>query len=123
MHKQKMSNTERIRLLLKGLCADKRNVVYLMSSRTREHLDGEFGDLNVGLSAENGIYIKHMRVSRKARKNGDGEWVNLMGETDLSWREKVLEVSTFHLEQFLNLVFLSADFRVLHRVSGFLPFC
>ncbi|KAJ1561955.1 Trehalose-6-P synthase/phosphatase complex subunit [Nowakowskiella sp. JEL0078] len=69
--------------VLMHLSADPKNIVYLMSGRTKDSLDVFGGIPNVGICAENGCFIKFA---------GKNKWETMLPETDLSWKKKVLEI-------------------------------
>ena len=75
--------------LLTRLCADERNVVYLVSGRKREELRIFESVPGCGLSAENGIFI---------RRVGETNWETMFFDSDLSWRDKVFEILEFYQE-------------------------
>ena len=48
--------------VLKGLCADTRNTVYIISGRRMEDLIEWFGDIeNLGIAAEHGYFIRYAK--------------------------------------------------------------
>eukprot|EP01114_Cavostelium_apophysatum_P002573 TRINITY_DN1228_c0_g1_i2.p1 TRINITY_DN1228_c0_g1~~TRINITY_DN1228_c0_g1_i2.p1 ORF type:complete len:776 (+),score=198.46 TRINITY_DN1228_c0_g1_i2:1922-4249(+) len=68
--------------ILGRLCADERNVVYVVSGRDRATLMGWFGNLPIGLVAEHGYYI-----CDKANTPEGAEWTSL--DCDLSWKANI----------------------------------
>lgn len=63
---------------LTALAADPRNIIIVMSGRSREQLAGWFGSIpNISLAAENGFYYKVPQLGE--------EWVCLDPTVDLSW--------------------------------------
>ncbi|KAG0326717.1 hypothetical protein BGZ99_009115 [Dissophora globulifera] len=89
--KGKTSNEDMIRIV-KQLTSDPRNVVYIMSGRTREGLDQIFGGIdNIGLCAEGGCFLKFA---------GKSSWENQVQEgTDMQWRKKVMEMFEYYKER------------------------
>ncbi|RUO96840.1 glycosyltransferase family 20-domain-containing protein, partial [Jimgerdemannia flammicorona] len=77
------SSPHRLVQLLTKLTSDPRNLVYVMSGRTKDSLDERLGKVpNLGLSAENGCYLKAP----------NGKWENLFEDVDLGWKQSVTEV-------------------------------
>ena len=85
--------------LLSELVQLPQTVVYILSGRRCEHLDGWFGDAGVGLVAEYGCFVKHPQliedmlkqqendfISGKEMKNG---WRSLATQADLSWKDTI----------------------------------
>ncbi|KAJ3125336.1 hypothetical protein HK098_000343 [Nowakowskiella sp. JEL0407] len=72
------------------LAADPKNVVYLMSGRTKDSLEVFRNIPNVGLCAENGCFVKFANKTR---------WESMLPETDLSWKKKVLEVFEYYTDR------------------------
>ncbi|KAF9315711.1 hypothetical protein BG003_002709 [Podila horticola] len=66
------------------LAQDPRNIVYIMSGRTKESLDEVFGSIpGIGLCAEGGCFLKLA---------GKTVWENQVPEgSSMQWREKVME--------------------------------
>ncbi|KAG0051625.1 hypothetical protein BGZ83_003502 [Gryganskiella cystojenkinii] len=89
--KGKTSNEEMVRTVAQ-LTQDPRNIVYIMSGRTRESLDKIFGSIeNIGLCAEGGCFLKPA---------GKTAWENQVPEgTDLQWRKKVMEMFEYYKER------------------------
>lgn len=92
--KGKTTNEEMLKII-KQLAADPRNVIYIMSGRTRQSLENIFGSIDsIGLCAEGGCFLKH---------TGKSTWEDQFQEgADMQWRKKVMEVST-KLYLFVNL--------------------
>ncbi|KAI8814676.1 glycosyltransferase family 20-domain-containing protein [Cladochytrium replicatum] len=76
--------------LLVQLTSDPQNLVYLVSSRSRENLDVFKGIANLGMCAEAGCFIKYAGKSR---------WENMMADADISWKKKVLEVFEYYTDR------------------------
>jgi trehalose 6-phosphate synthase/phosphatase len=81
--------TERMISVLKGLCADARNTVFVVSGKERHSLTNSLqGIPNLGLAAEHGMFIswptKHVDSKRR--------WETLVPETDRSWRSLAISI-------------------------------
>ncbi|KAF9364013.1 hypothetical protein BGX34_002776 [Mortierella sp. NVP85] len=89
--KGETSNEDMLRTL-QHLASNPRNVVYIMSGRTRDSLDKVFGTLdNVGLCAEGGCFLKPA---------GKKTWETLVQEgIDMQWRKKVMEMFEYYKER------------------------
>lgn len=79
-----------IRRFLQRLCADRRNLVYLMSGRSAETLEGWFGDLDIGMVSEQGCAIQHP---------GETIWEPTIEIDDQSWRASVLPILQYFTER------------------------
>lgn len=76
------------KVILQKLAADPVNIVYLVSTRQKADLH-EFEEIkNLGLSAENGGFIKY---------SGSDLW-EASDEIDLSWRVTVLQILEYYTE-------------------------
>ena len=65
--KGKTTNEEMLKII-KRLAADPRNVIYIMSGRTRQSLENIFGSIeSIGLCAEGGCFLKPSRAGRCLR--------------------------------------------------------
>ncbi|KAI8925405.1 glycosyltransferase family 20-domain-containing protein [Entophlyctis helioformis] len=84
------ANIFRVKTILQLLSKDPCNIVYLISSRSRTDLDEFFLLPNIGVSAENGCFIKYA---------GRNKWETLLQDQDLSWRKKVLEVFDYYTDR------------------------
>ena len=76
--------------LLARLAADNKNIVYLMSTKRKEALEIFKSIPNLGMSAENGSFIKF------ADKNF---WSPLFPEIDTSWKKGVLEIFEYYSDR------------------------
>ncbi|KAJ3284561.1 threalose-6-phosphate phosphatase, partial [Blyttiomyces sp. JEL0837] len=76
--------------LITSLASDPRNLVYIMSGRKREELGDFIGIPNVGLCAENGIFLMY------ANRN---KWETMLTDHDLSWRKQVLEIFEYYTDR------------------------
>lgn len=89
--------SSRLVSILRALVADSRNVVYIVSGRTKANLDETLGSVvpGLGLSAENGCFLK---------RPGNATWTALH-EADSSavhhtvWREKVAQIFDYYSER------------------------
>jgi len=81
--------TERMISSLKALCADKHNVVFVVSGKERHSLANGLGAIpNLGLAAEHGMFIS-WPTNKKSPKR---RWETLLPETDRSWRPLALTI-------------------------------
>jgi len=71
--------------LLKSLCSDQRNIVYLISGRDKRFLEKHLGDLPIGISCEHGAFFR----SYNHQKNQMEPWQNYTSSLDLSWKDSV----------------------------------
>jgi len=74
--------------VLKKLCSDTKNLIYIISGRDRKFLEEWFSDLRIGLAAEHGNFIRKCPeqfgvVSSWEEKGSDG---------DLSWRQPIKQI-------------------------------
>ncbi|KAJ2374500.1 hypothetical protein IW150_003064 [Coemansia sp. RSA 2607] len=75
---------------LKKICADPRNFVCVISGRDREFLNLHLGSIKgLALSGEHGSFIRY----------ADGEWINLLEEMDMSWKDDVMSIFQFYTER------------------------
>lgn len=75
---------------LKALSALPDTYVYILSGRSRLHLEKWFGDCGVGLSAEHGCFYKHPKKLSDSQQfaaepDSDG-WFCLTNQMDTSWK-------------------------------------
>ncbi|KAI7905428.1 glycosyltransferase family 20-domain-containing protein [Cokeromyces recurvatus] len=76
--------------LLTKLTADPRNAVYVISGRTKLNIETDLGSIpNLGLSAENGYYIKPL---------GE-EWQQVYDNVDFSWKPTIKEIFQYYTER------------------------
>lgn len=69
---------------LATLCADPKNVVYIISGRDGEFLEEHLGHIpNLGMSAEHGCFI---------RAPGAKEWISLTDDLNMDWKKDVLQI-------------------------------
>lgn len=69
---------------LHSLCDDPKNTVFIVCGHTRAQMAEWFEELNVGLIAEHGCFLKWPGV--------DSEWQQTLPPQDDAWREAVLPV-------------------------------
>jgi len=85
-----------VRDILKALCADARNFVYIISGRDRQCLQKWLGRLGVGFSAEHGSFFLPMpreyRKSLDSSGNDKFPWEDASAEMDFSWKAEVLSL-------------------------------
>jgi trehalose 6-phosphate synthase/phosphatase len=81
---------------LERLCADERNIVYIISGRDGSFLQKHLGSIaGLGMSAEHGCFL---------REPGAKEWIDLTENIDMSWMDDVEEI--FKCSSFLlSLIF------------------
>jgi trehalose 6-phosphate synthase/phosphatase len=86
--------TESMINALTGLCADKRNTVFVVSGKERHSLTNSLqGIPNLGLAAEHGMFISWPTKQTLGKRR----WETLVPETDRSWRSlavTIMEVYT-----------------------------
>ncbi|CAJ0759091.1 4073_t:CDS:10 [Entrophospora sp. SA101] len=76
---------------LKELADDPKNKVWIISGRDTYALDKWLGGIKkLGFSAEHGGFIKSPESD---------EWINLMKDIDMSWKDDVLEIFTYYKER------------------------
>lgn len=75
--------------VLKGLCEDKRNTVFVVSGKERHSLTNSLhGIPNLGLAAEHGMFISWPTKQTTAKRR----WETLVPETDRSWRSLAMSI-------------------------------
>ncbi len=79
---------------LKDLCADKRNIVFVVSGKERHSLTDTLSDIpNLGLAAEHGMFVSWPENIRGKKRI----WETLVPDQDRSWRSiaiTIMEVYT-----------------------------
>jgi trehalose 6-phosphate synthase/phosphatase len=78
--------TEELLALLKGLSADHRNEVVIISGRDRDTLEHWFGSMNLGLIAEHGAWLK------------EGEW-RVLEPVANEWKEQIRSILEMHVDR------------------------
>ncbi|EGF78115.1 hypothetical protein BATDEDRAFT_90772 [Batrachochytrium dendrobatidis JAM81] len=84
------AEVNRAKTLLRNLCENEHNIVYLMSGRRRSDLEAFFEIPSLGICAENGSFIKYSDRSK---------WEIVLQDQDFSWRKKVLEVFEYYTDR------------------------
>lgn len=79
-----------LRRFLQRLTSDPANFVYIMSGRSMGTLDQWFGDIAVGLIAEQGCDYRHPSAET---------WESLVVNTDQSWRAGVMPILQYFTER------------------------
>lgn len=79
-----------LRRSLYVLSSDPRNVVFILSGRSRQTLESWFGDLSVGLVSEHGCEFRHPGISK---------WEPLVVIHDASWRDSVVPILDYFTER------------------------
>jgi len=82
--------------ILKKLCSDPRNTVFVVSGKEKHSLTSTLGNIpNLGLAAEHGMFISW--PSSKVDKENNRNWQTLVPEQDRTWRDiaiTIMEVYT-----------------------------
>ncbi|KAL7308396.1 Trehalose-6-P synthase/phosphatase complex synthase subunit, variant 2 [Mucor circinelloides] len=96
---------------LKTLAEQPDTYVYILSGRSRHHLDSWFESTGVGLSAEHGCFYKHPASIRdkinpvaasnegKLIKEEDNKWYCLVEQVDPSWKETIRPLFQHYTER------------------------
>ncbi|EEB06603.1 trehalose-phosphate synthase Tps2 [Schizosaccharomyces japonicus yFS275] len=83
--------TDKLLRTLKRLAANPRNIVWVLSGRSKKFLDEWMGDISeLGLLAEHGSYVRPPQSSK---------WQDLTGDMDLSWKDSVRNVLQYFTER------------------------
>jgi trehalose 6-phosphate synthase/phosphatase len=81
--------TARCIAVLKGLCEDQRNTVFVVSGKERHSLVKSLNGIpRLGLAAEHGMFISWPT----ARTNSARKWETLVAESDRSWRALAISI-------------------------------
>ncbi|PLW05064.1 hypothetical protein PCANC_28388 [Puccinia coronata f. sp. avenae] len=73
---------------LERLCADERNIVYIISGRDGSFLQKHLGAIpGLGMSAEHGCFL---------REPGTKDWIDLTENIDMSWMDDVEEIFKYY---------------------------
>ncbi|KAF8942243.1 threalose-6-phosphate phosphatase [Haplosporangium gracile] len=76
---------------LTAMCADPKNIVWVISGRDQKVLEEWLGHIpNLGFSAEHGSFM---------RQPGSQKWVNLTESLDMGWKNDVIEIFTYYSER------------------------
>ncbi|OAD69655.1 glycosyltransferase family 20 protein, partial [Phycomyces blakesleeanus NRRL 1555(-)] len=97
--------------VLELLASDPQNLVYVISGRTKANVERDLGNVpNLGLSAENGFYIK---------PPGE-EWQQLFTKIDISWQPAVQEIFQYYTERTPGAYIETKDISVIwhYRTVG-----
>ncbi|KAI9020225.1 glycosyltransferase family 20-domain-containing protein [Phycomyces nitens] len=97
--------------VLEFLASDPQNLVYVISGRTKANVERDLGNVpNLGLSAENGFYIK---------PPGE-EWQQLFTKIDISWQPAVQEIFQYYTERTPGAYIETKDISVIwhYRTAG-----
>ncbi|KAI9010950.1 glycosyltransferase family 20-domain-containing protein [Phycomyces nitens] len=77
--------------ILRRLCSDPNNSVWIVSGRNQEDLDRWVGSIpNLGLSSEHGCYIKEPKSNK---------WISMIDDMDMSWKDDVMEIFNYYTER------------------------
>jgi len=86
--------TQRLISTLKDLCADKRNIVFVVSGKERHSLTRGLSDIpNLGLAAEHGMFVSWPTAKTSSKRR----WETIVPDQDNSWRAiaiTIMEVYT-----------------------------
>jgi trehalose 6-phosphate synthase/phosphatase len=87
-----LTSPQRVIDVLNDLLLDRGNIVYVMSGRQPEELDGLFKRVpNLGLIAENGCFF---------REAGSSEWTQMADTTMMSsWKQSVIGILQYYRER------------------------
>ncbi|CAG8731953.1 11299_t:CDS:2, partial [Racocetra fulgida] len=99
--------------ILKTLQEKPNTYVYILSGRSRIHLDGWFESTGVGLSAEHGCFYKHPKClqekvnptlnhERRVIKKENNGWYRLVKQVDPVLKKKVLHLFKHYVERSLG---------------------
>ncbi|KAK4742016.1 hypothetical protein SAY87_000017 [Trapa incisa] len=76
--------------ILKSLCRDEKNVVFLVSGKDRETLSQWFSSCHkLGIAAEHGYFV---------RSRQDAEWETCLSVTDFDWKQTAEPVMKLYME-------------------------
>lgn len=82
--------------LLKKLCSNPKNIVFIVSGREKSKLDEWFGSIeNINLASEHGYFYKFNKELRGLTDGNDlvyGEWKELFQVKDWSWKKSVIKI-------------------------------
>ena len=76
--------------LLNALASNPQNIVYLMSTKRKDALEIFKSIPNLGMSAENGGFIKFA---------GKNNWAPYFPDIDISWKKDVLEIFEYYSDR------------------------
>ncbi|TPX37974.1 hypothetical protein SmJEL517_g00258 [Synchytrium microbalum] len=80
----------RLNDLLHELTADPKNIVYIMSGRTKDALSEFMHIPHLGLSAENGCFVKWADKTT---------WENMLPDINIEWKASVLEIFEYYTDR------------------------
>jgi trehalose-6-phosphatase len=97
---------------LRALQSKPNTFIYILSGRSRGHLDAWFKDTGIGLSAEHGCFYKHPEVLRdkvnpianfvaegKTVKEESNGWYRLVEQVDPTWKETIKPLFQHYTER------------------------
>ncbi|KAI9197114.1 glycosyltransferase family 20-domain-containing protein [Polychytrium aggregatum] len=91
------------------LAEDPKSIVYIISGRPKTELLRAFASYpQIGLSAENGSYLKHA---------GQSEWQSFVDERDLSWHHDVTEIFQYYTARTPGSFIEPGDVRIVWNYS------
>ena len=85
---------ERITTILKNLCSDPKNEIYIVTGRKKKFVKTWFGGINnLGLTAEYGFFYKEPNSNKNNNDNYDEDgFTQLINVKDWSWKEAALNI-------------------------------
>ncbi|KAI9655197.1 MAG: hypothetical protein M1829_000693 [Trizodia sp. TS-e1964] len=87
-----LTSPQRVLDVLNDVLLDEKNIVYVMSARMPEELDGLFDRVpNLGMIAENGCFLKEF---------GESEWTTMINlDRVKTWKESVIGILNYYMER------------------------
>ncbi|KAK9460724.1 glycosyltransferase family 20-domain-containing protein [Lipomyces oligophaga] len=78
--------------MLRKLCEDSKNQVWIISGRDQAFLEKYLGSISprLGLSAEHGCFMRSI---------GTTDWINLTEQADMSWQKDVIDIFQYYTER------------------------
>ena len=85
---------ERITTILKNLCSDPKNEIYIVTGRKKKFVKTWFAGINnLGLAAEYGFFYKEANSNKNNNENYDEDgFTQLINVKDWSWKEAALNI-------------------------------
>ena len=95
---------------LAALCADPKNVVYIISGRNGDFLEEHLGHIpNLGMSAEHGCFIRAPQAK---------DWISLTDDLNMDWKKDVLQIFRCESRVWGPGAAPETDDRFLRRLRG-----
>jgi trehalose 6-phosphate synthase/phosphatase len=87
-------------VILESLCADPKNVVFVVSGKETRAVGKYFGNIRgLGLGAEHGLYYRWPREDQVADPDGKMKWQTIMHIADDSWKESAKIVMDIYVQR------------------------